>query len=292
MQKPAPALFTLIVLLGFLTGLPCPSAGQTGTFTEVYSLACGDTIVIGGLGYPTWSIPHILKRPGNGHAILIGDFIEANILQYQSPPCFSGRDTVIIECAHATQITCDTGIYIFEMTCPEVLEPVYPVEVACNDSVYVGNLSGWAFPEILQGPANGIAEIILEPTDGAGVFYRPNPGFEGLDAVKVRLVNFQDTLLYLFQVYCDQFVSATSQDPRQASGIRLFPNPAGDFVFFHSLEPVGRIKLLDITGKSVPARFSQENELVSIQIHHLAKGLYIVVVDGDKNRGAARIYKR
>ena len=38
-------------------------------------------------------------------------------LFYQAAPNYEGVDTFIVACAHATQITCDTGIYIIETIC-------------------------------------------------------------------------------------------------------------------------------------------------------------------------------
>lgn len=283
MQKLLFKFLIAVILSAFQVSLPHPSAAQSGTFMEMHPISCGDTMVIGSLGYPTWSIPQILDRPGNGHAILLGDFIEPNILQYVAPPCFSGRDTVVIECAHATQITCDTGIYIFEIACPEVLDPVYPIEIACNDSIYVDNLLAWWFPEILQGPANGFAEVILEPADGAGVFYRPNPGFEGLDIVKVRLINSQDTLLYLFQVYCEQLVSGWLE-PEIFEELQVSPNPAGDFVRFSHVGNVSHIRLIDVQGRVIPVDFDQSGNEFRLYTANLQPGIYFVLVENNQRR--------
>lgn len=245
------------------------------TFTEVHQLTCGDTAYIGNLGYPTWNVAKIVQHPALGHAILLGDFIPANLLEYTSPPCVVGRDTVVIECAHATQITCDTGIYVFEMTCPENIEPVYPTTLACNDSVYVDNLSGWWAPAIAQQAQHGEARIILEPTDGAGVFYRPDPGFEGLDFVKVSLYNGGDTVLYLFQVYCDLTVGSQVVEPEP---LTFFPNPVQQHLYVQDVGNLADVQVFNLRGQNCPVRGTDRIGGYRIETGHLPAGFYFVVI--------------
>ncbi len=251
-----------------------PCAVQSQTFTEVIPIPCGDTSLTGGLGYPTWNIPVILSRPGYGHASLIGDFIQTKALQYIAPPWFAGMDTVIVQCAHATQITCQTGIYIFDVSCPEVTQPVYAGEVDCRDSVYMPYLSGWAAPALIQDAHHGQAHIILEPADGAGVAYRPNPGFEGLDWVRVSLFQGQDTALFLFQVYCN-LASAT----REAAMLRPhhYPNPASDFLYVQVAMPANPVvRVFDVMGRrfNVPIQLIPEG--IELNVSRLSAGKYWV----------------
>lgn len=245
------------------------------TFTEVHQLTCGDTAYIGNLGYPSWNIADIVQLPALGHAILLGDFIPANLLQYTSPPCVEGRDTVIIACAHATQITCDTGIYVFEMTCPEHIEPVYPTTLACNDSVYVGNLSGWWAPQIIRQAQNGESRIVIEPTDGAGVFYRPNPGFEGLDYVKVEINFGGDTLLYLFQVYCDLTVGVNIVNLQPMT---FAPNPVGAYLWVHDTGNLLDAKVFNLYGQLCPVRAVDRIGGYLLETDHLPAGFYTVII--------------
>lgn len=245
------------------------------TFTEVYQLTCGDTAYVSNLGSPTWGIAHIVERPAYGHAVLLGDFIPANLLEYTSPPCFAGSDTVIIECAHATQITCDTGIYIFQMTCPETSPQIHVREVLCNDSIYVDNLSGWQGPVITQAAQHGAAHIVLEPTDGAGVFYRPDQGFEGLDYVKVALsfTGSGDTVLYLFQVYCELTVD---QQEAFSKPLALFPNPAGEHLFIQYPNEFEVIQLFDAQGRRQSTPMHYEAGQYRLEISHLPAGFYFL----------------
>lgn len=244
------------------------------TFTEEINLPCGDTSVIGSLGYPTWNPPAIVKRSSYGHASLLGDFIEANILQYLAPPCFSGRDTVIIQCARATQITCDTGIYVFNIGCETSIPTVYSYEVDCLDSIYVNNLSGWSAPAILDSAQFGRSYIVLEPTDGAGVFYQPEPGFEGLDFVKVTtgLGSNRDTLLYLFRVYCGLVSKTATPEKIQP---RAWPNPATDWIFLEGLVIApASVRLWNLQGQAMNAPWDDSRN--ALRATHLPPGIYFL----------------
>lgn len=259
----------LISLLGLM-----PLALNAQTFTEEINLPCGDTSVIGSLGYPTWNPPQIVKRASYGHSSLLGDFIEANILQYIAPPCFTGRDTVVIQCARATQITCDTGIYIFNIGCEESISTVYSFEVDCLDSIYVNNLSGWSAPAILDSAQFGRSYIVLEPTDGAGVFYQPQPGYEGLDFVKVTraFAPNQDTLLYLFRVYCGLVSKTTISDAIQPLA---WPNPVTDYLFLKDVDMApASLRLWNLQGQAFNGHWN--NLRNALQTAMLPPGIYFL----------------
>jgi hypothetical protein len=244
------------------------------TFTQEINIPCGDTAYIGTLGYPTWNPADIVQRAAYGHSSLLGDFVEANLLQYIAPPCFTGLDTVIIKCARATQITCDTGIYVFNIGCEESIATVYSNEVDCRDSIYVNNLSGWFAPAILDSAQFGRSYIVLEPTDGAGVFYQPEPGFEGLDVVKVTLGigGNQDTLLYLFRVYCS-LISDTN-DPAELRPI-VWPNPVSDWLFIQDVDLApASLRLWNVQGQVVNVQWDRSNN--ALQTTMLPSGIYFL----------------
>lgn len=89
---------------------------NNNAFTETYSINCDSTLLIGQLGYPTWVVPTIITPPANGSAAILTDGLWST-LQYIPNPNFNGTDTVVVECAHATQITCETGTYIINIDC-------------------------------------------------------------------------------------------------------------------------------------------------------------------------------
>lgn len=116
------------------------------TFTETREIVCGDSVHVGQLGFPTWSMPTIVIEPAQGTAEITGDLWYS--LVYQSAADFEGLDTVVVACAHATQITCDTGIYIFHISCQTNTvdlnaKPIHIFPNPASTEVHIrGNLSG------------------------------------------------------------------------------------------------------------------------------------------------------
>lgn len=153
------------------------------SFIENHSIACDSTLTIDGLGYPTWAIPSIIDAPTNGTATIVSDGINSS-LQYTPPAGFAGIDTVIVECAHATQITCSTGMYIFEVNC--ATEGYHFSEnhtAVCLETQYIGVGCGNT-PTITEPPQNGIATILYGDACNMLV-YMPFGTFMGQDQVGV-----------------------------------------------------------------------------------------------------------
>ncbi len=91
-------------------------AASAGTFTEYHTVTCGSILQLGRVGYPTWNEAVVIRAPAHGEAIVQTiNFVDS--LFYHSESNYFGVDTFIVVCAHATQITCDTGIYIVQTTC-------------------------------------------------------------------------------------------------------------------------------------------------------------------------------
>lgn len=131
----------------FAAFLLLPALVFAQTFTENKDLLCGDSIHIDQLGFPTWNMPVIAQGPTQGTATITGDLWYSLI--YQSPVDFEGLDTVVVACAHATQITCDTGIYVFHINCQTSTSEassntglkIFP-NPACEEVFIQGALSG------------------------------------------------------------------------------------------------------------------------------------------------------
>jgi len=85
-------------------------------------------------------------------------------MKYTAPPCFKGSDTIVVLCAKATQISCDTGIYILNINCNEVTNhtEVYNIKCADHATTY---LSGFGVAQIKDGPKHGAAIIYRGFTD-------------------------------------------------------------------------------------------------------------------------------
>lgn len=259
------------------------------TFTELRDINCNDTLQIGPLGYPTWSIPTFVELPKVGYAQLISEFPGAALMEYVSPPAYAGLDTVVVACAHATQITCDTGVYIFNIACPLVIEPVFFTQVLCNDTAYVDNLNAWFVPQITTPAAHGSSSIRFEPTDGAGVVYVPDQGFEGLDFVLVSVFN-QQTYMYIFQVYCDLI---TGTKDAQVKPLSLYPNPAGNFFYFYSPNPVAHITLVNSMGnRFIPTATRTQNDHYQIDISGYPDGVYYLIADWGNEMRVGKLVKQ
>jgi len=89
---------------------------NNNAFTETYNITCDSTLLVGQLGYPTWVVPSIITPPNHGSAAILTDGVWSS-MQYIPNPNFNGTDTIVVECAHATQITCETGTYIINVDC-------------------------------------------------------------------------------------------------------------------------------------------------------------------------------
>lgn len=134
--------------LHFALFLLLPVLIPAQTFTESHELLCGDSVHINQLGYPTWNMPVIVTVPSHGTAVIAGE--GSYSLIYESATDFQGLDTVVVECAHATQITCDTGIYVFHISCQtntfnitSNATPVFIFPNPASEVVYIrGNLPG------------------------------------------------------------------------------------------------------------------------------------------------------
>lgn len=90
---------------------------RAGTFAEIHNISCQQSLTIGHLGYPTWNTAKIIKGPTNGSAKITNSRASFDTLVYQPKANFHGTDTIIVVCARATQISCDTGYYIINVSC-------------------------------------------------------------------------------------------------------------------------------------------------------------------------------
>lgn len=258
--------FALLLAVALTSGI------SAQTFTENHNINCGDTIAIGGLGYPTWAIPEITQLPKHGYAKLLGDFIPANLLEYQAPQYFIGLDTVVIKCAHATQITCDTGIYVFNVGCSTVHETI-TVQVACNDTAIIENLSGFAVPQIIEQPQHGQATVTFAPTDQAILTYIPDPSFEGPDNVLLSLFNGLDTVNYLFLVYC--FLPTGTDNGPAIRHLSFFPQPAANTVYADGFfESIKSVQVSDMTGRTISTNHTFTGDRLTLDVSALTPGIY------------------
>ena len=247
-----------------------------GTFTEIHKIACNDSILIGRLGYPTWATAKIVKAPHNGYAIIPYE-IGFQTMHYTSPPCFRGSDTIVVTCAKATQLTCDTGIYIMNIECAEEANKTLVYNITCRDSNFT-EISGFPNSKIKAGPFNGIANILHGIPDMDYIKYKPDSSFSGMDYIKLSLFNGMETWILLYHVECS--IPTNSKNVENAKS-KIFPNPvSGDVLHILSNhESLKNLYLINSLGIPIVRTYSQVNDEINVDISYLPSGWYTLILE-------------
>lgn len=273
----------LILLFGGLIFLN-PLA-RAGTFTEYHSIYCGSILELGPVGYPTWNPASVVQAPKHGKVFIFTDSPFPDSLVYKSDYGYLGQDTFIVACAHATQITCDTGIYIISVIgCGPIISFTSEHKITCDSVLLIPGLGfpTWAPPVITQLPVNGEAVILGENlTDFDTLRYVPSPGFSGQDVVVVECAYASQitcaTGTYVINVTCINTIGETDSQP----GIKIYPNPASHFLILESDAPVEKWVLLAPAGQvlkvvQADAPFFQ----IKIPVEDLPGGIYLLKIVG------------
>jgi hypothetical protein len=265
----------------FLLVCMLPAAVLAQTFTEKIEMVCGDTFRTQMLGYPTWNPPQIIRAARFGHA----ETDASNRLVYRATPYYRGSDTVVVACARATQITCDTGIYIFRATCADSAASVAVYQVPCGDSLCVFDMSSWGAPMVLQKATKGNVQVQLSPVDGPARFcYRPNAGFEGTDFAIVRY--YGKPRLYVLHVSCK--ISNTTAAPTVLP-LRVSPNPATGLVRIDMPESPVAVRLVHASGSVTDVAYTAEDNALLLDLTPLPTGVYALWVQFRHGQGFAKI---
>lgn len=249
---------------------------QTGTFTEYLEVNCNTDTTIKGLGYPTWVIPVIVKKPSLGFAIIESDGIYS-ALRYTAAPCVKGNDTIIVSCARATQIQCDTGIYIFTISCNEVIDYTISHALSCRDSAST-YLSGFGVAEIIEGPNHGKARIDRGLTDLDSLVYYPDSSYQGLDYIKLSLFGGAIRYLLIYQIECK--LPNASKNIDENEELVIYPNPVKDFFFIKrtELSSLIGINLVNALGVQLNVKYDVIDGGVLIDVNRFPPGRYSVII--------------
>ncbi len=117
--------------------------------------------------FTIWNMPVMVTAPSHGTATITGDTWYSLI--YQSAADFEGFDTVVVECAHATQITCDTGIYVFHIGCQtntfNITSKATPVNIFPNPGGAQLHIRGALRGKLWIADASGIV-VVREEISG------------------------------------------------------------------------------------------------------------------------------
>ena len=238
----------LLFILLLLAGLQ--GSAVAGVFYEYYNIYCGSILELGPVGYPSWNPATVIKAPEHGQAFIFTDQPFPDSLVYKSDYGYLGQDTFMVACAHATQITCDTGIYIISVTgCPPIFSFTEEHKISCDSTLLISGLGfpTWVTPEIIQWPVHGTASLYMDSTLWHTLEYTPEPDFFGVDTIAVDCAHATqitcETGFYFIHVSC-----LNSTGWQMEGDIRIFPNPAQEWILIESPNAVERVRLSSLQG--------------------------------------------
>jgi hypothetical protein len=281
--------FYLLCFLSFLF-----QTALAGTFTEHHFIFCGSILELGPVGYPTWIEAKVIQQPKHGQAYVFTTAPYPDSLVYKSKYGYLGQDTFIVECAHATQITCDTGIYIISVIgCPPISLFTDTFEIACDSTLVIPGLGYpfWVIPEILQAPAHGEAQLVL--VDSAVLYalkYTPDPIFTGTDTILVECAHATqvtcETGLFIIHVSC---LNGTGE--QQPPSLKIFPNPVNGVLWIQSERIVGQARLWSSQGALLMEVVSGAASL-DIEMGNLPAGIYFLEIRLNGERLVQKVVRK
>jgi len=270
-------LFTLMLLAGM------GRTAQAGTFTEYHATLCGAIIELGPVGYVNWNPATVIKEAEHGQVFIFTNQPFPDSMFYKSDYGYLGQDTFVVVCAHATQITCDTGIYIISVVgCPPLYAFTETHDITCDSTMLVPGLGYpvWATPEIEQPPQHGTATILSANAANLDtLMYVPEPDFSGSDTVIVTCAHATqltcETGIYIFNISC---VNA-AVDPRRGLPLSVSPNPASSTLRIKAAVPIKRLVLAAASG-TVVQTIEMKSPLpeATLDLHGVAPGCYFLTV--------------
>ncbi len=268
-----------ILVLGVLL-LFIESINAQNSFIKTDSISCTDSLSFKGLGYPTWSVPEIIIKPKFGYARILEDqgFYS---MKYWAPPCFRGLDTIVVLCAKATQLTCDTGIYVIHIGCDTIANRVEFHKLNCKDSLET-IVGAFGLSQIMEGPFIGSAKI-RKAGDWALLVYTPDSLFQGMDYVKLNMFNGAEIWQYIYHVDC-KIVSDSKEMELERSV--FYPNPvSGDKLLIENQWPIlKKVFLINSLGIPLTINCTIEENKISIDLHHFPNGYYSLILEEDSRR--------
>jgi PKD repeat protein len=116
------------------------------------------------------------------------------------------------------------------------------------------------------------------------VVYYHNPG-----VYKVKLTVYNDYGNDVIEKQSYITVGATGIESASQAPIRIYPNPASDFIWVQGAGyRVQDVKLLDITGKIIPVSFYNDNEGIRVDVSGLSQGIYLLQTTLPEGRTASQ----
>jgi len=250
------------------------------TYTERIQLHCNDSLIRDHLGYPTWNPATLLKKPHFGYAEIREDLSLRQSLYYKPPIYFHGFDTLIVLCAKATQITCDTGIYIIEVSCNTHIDSFIIINLKCNE-VDTFKISNSYEAEIAERHVHGQASLLISvPEDN--LLYQSESKFAGQDYVLLYLNQLQQYWLIIYNVTCN---ISNAQNNAAASkwAQTIFVTDDILHLDFSNLDKLNQeLLLFDLSGRYFSLKKELQSNGLHLKLDQLPAGYYFLVYKSNK----------
>lgn len=137
--------------------------------------------------------------------------------------------------------------------------------------------------------ANGAAIATVPPMGTGGYYANPSCG----SFFRVVPVKRQCAIIYeytmgngyaAYKIYTADYTGVEKVVDEKATKIKVYPNPASDMLFVNSTASIKRIEVTGLDGKTLIATDANESCNFSVNVGHLAKGVYLINVDGKVER--------
>lgn len=137
--------------------------------------------------------------------------------------------------------------------------------------------------------ANGAAIATVPPMGTGGYYANPSCG----SFFRVVPVKRQCAIIYeytmgngyaAYKIYTADYTGVEKVVDEKATKIKVYPNPASDMLLVNSTESIKRIEVSGLDGKTLIAADGNESCNCSVNVSHLAKGVYLINVDGKVER--------
>lgn len=251
------------------------------SFTEQIKIHCNDSVIRNHLGYPTWNTATIIKKPYYGYAEIREDSSLRQTLYYRPPIYFHGRDTLMVLCAKATQITCDTGIYIIDVDCNERIDSFIIINTAC-DVIDTFKISNQNEVEIAEKHIHGQATMLLGPTEDI-ILYQSESSFKGQDYILLYLNQLKLYWLLIYNVDCKEIIGTKNIfiEKNKLKTILISSN----LLSLESFNIAGNdieITLNDLNGNQFKVEMDYQSGGRQIKLDQLQNGYYFLFYKSGK----------
>lgn len=251
-------------------------ANTQHAFTEHIKLHCDDSVIRSNLGYPTWNPAIIFKKPHFGYAEIREDSSLRQTLYYRPPKYFHGFDTLMVLCAKATQITCDTGIYIMEVSCNAFVDSFLIIYTECDvvdtfkiDFRYEANLS--------EKPSHGQASLLPGPMEDV-LLYQAEPKFTGQDYIILYLNQLKLYWVLIYNVTCKQIIGVENNSGEHKNAKAILVNSNLFNLESYNLDAIDKECLLfDAFGKQYGFGKEIQTDGMQLKLESLPNGTYFLV---------------